>query len=81
MDQSMFLLLYKALVCPHLEFSSCIWSLSMKYNIDAVERVQRRATNMIPALKDISYTDRLKSLNLETLNTDGREQIYWKHTI
>ena len=67
MDEQMFLLLYKALVRPHLEFSSCIWSPSLKYNIDAVERVQRRATKMIPALKDLSYTERLKSLNLETL--------------
>ena len=67
MDKDMFLLLYKALVRPHLEFSSCIWSPGLKYNIDAVERVQRRATKIIPALKDLSYTDRLKSLNLETL--------------
>ena len=64
----MFLLLFKSLVRPHLEYSSCIWSPHLKYNIDAVERVQRRATRMIPMLRELSYSDRLRKLNLETLD-------------
>ena len=68
MDEQIFLLLYKALVRPHLEFSSCIWSPNLKYNIDAVERVQRRATKIIPSLRELSYSSRLKKLNLETLD-------------
>ena len=66
-DEDMFMLLFKALVRPHLEYSSCIWSPYLKYNIDAVERVQRRATKMIPSLQELSYTQRLEKLNLETL--------------
>ena len=64
----MFLLLYKALVRPHLEYGSCIWSPFLKYNKDAVERVQRRATKMIPSLRELSYIQRLEKLDLETLD-------------
>ena len=66
-DEQMFLLLYKAMVRPHLEYASCTWSPHLKYNIDSIERVQRRATKIIPSLRHLSYTDRLKKLNLETL--------------
>ena len=68
LDENLFLLLYKALVRPHLEYCSCIWNPFLKYNIDAVERVQRRATKMVPNLRELSYTDRLEKLNLETLD-------------
>ena len=68
LDENLFLLLYKALVRPHLEYCSSIWNPYLKYNIDAVERVQRRATKMVASLKELSYTDRLKKLDLETLD-------------
>ena len=38
----------------------------MKY-IKAIESVQRRATKMIPTIKDLSYSERLKKLKLPTL--------------
>lgn len=61
-------MLYKSLVRPHLEFASCIWSPKQKFNIDSIERVQRRATKIVPQLRNLSYTERLKQLNLETLS-------------
>ena len=67
-NEDMFLFLYKALVRPHLEYSSCIWSPYLKYNMDAIERVQRRATKMVPSLQDLSYQERLQKLKLETLD-------------
>ena len=34
-----------------------------------MKRIQRRATKMIPELRDISYEERLKECGLTTLNT------------
>ena len=36
-------------------------------DIEAVEAVQRRATKMVPTLRDLSYPLRLKKLDLPTL--------------
>lgn len=68
LNKDTFLLLYKSLVRPHLEFASCIWSPKQKYNIDSIERVQRRATKLISQIRDLSYSERLKHLDLETLS-------------
>ena len=39
------------------------------HDIDMLERVQRRATKMIPKLRNISYEMRLKECGLTTLET------------
>ena len=67
LDKKIFLLLYKALVRPHLEFANVIWSPSYKKDIIALENVQRRATKLVPHLKEFSYPERLRMLNLPTL--------------
>ena len=67
LDKEIFTLLFKALVRPHLEFASCVWSPRHKYNKDAIKRVQRRATKLVPGLYNMSYSERLRALNLETL--------------
>ena len=47
-----------------------------KKDIDTLERVQRRATKMIPKLRNISYEMRLKECGLTTLETRRlRDQI------
>ena len=44
-----------------------IWSPSYQKDILAIEQVQRRATRIVPGLKDLCYEDRLKVLGLPTL--------------
>ena len=59
----MFLPLYKTLVRPHLEYANCVWSPFLQMDTTRLEKVQRRATKIIPSLADLPYTERLKELN------------------
>ena len=60
-------LLYTSLIRPHLEYGSCVWNPHLKKDQDAIERIQRRATKLVPELRNLSYSERLKALNLPTL--------------
>lgn len=67
-----FLLIYRGLIRPGLEYASEAWSPSQQGDIDVVERVQRRATRMVVGMLGLSYEDRLRSLSLQTLQTRRR---------
>ena len=59
--------LYKALVRPHLEYGNIIWHPHYQMDKLAVEKVQRRATKLVPHLKHMSYEQRLVALRLPSL--------------
>ena len=67
LDNKTFSLLYKALVRPHVEYASSVWSPYKKKDIETIENVQRRATRMLPQMKNLTYEERLKRLSLPTL--------------
>ena len=54
-------------VRPHLEYDAPVWSPHRKQDLKIVEKIQRRATKLIPELKNVRYEDRLFKLNLTTL--------------
>ena len=60
-------LLFKTLVRPHLEYGCSIWGPFFKEDQKAVERVQRRATRLVPELKRLPYPERLRILDLHSL--------------
>ena len=59
--------LYKSLVRPHLDYAAQFWNPYHVKDISILERVQRRATKLIPTLRSLPYKTRLKRLGLQTL--------------
>ena len=67
MDETGFMLLYKSIVRPSLEYCSTVWHPYFKKDITKIEKVQRRATRQVQSLRHLNYEDRLKHLNLPSL--------------
>ena len=68
-EKKLIIPLYKAIVRPHLENYIQAWRPYCKQDIDTLERIQRRATKMIPELRHHSYEERLKECGLTILET------------
>ena len=51
-------MLYKTFVHPHLEYYVPIWNLYYCKDINAFEKVQRRATKIVPSVSTVSYESR-----------------------
>lgn len=66
-NKEMFATLYKSLVRPYLETAVVVWSPMLTKDIKSIENVQRRATKLVPGIKDLSYPERLKALGLPTM--------------
>ena len=64
-----FLKLYKSTVRPTLEIEYCnsVWCPMFKRDEDLLEKVQQRAIRLLPELRQKTYPDRLKDLQLPTL--------------
>jgi len=67
LDREMLSQLYRGLVRPHLEYGNLVWSPQYKKDAEVVENVQKRATKMIPELREMEYEERLKERKLPSL--------------
>ena len=68
-ENSLIIPLYKAIVRPHLECCIQAWSPCPRKDIYMLEKIQRRATKLIPGQRDLIYEERLKECRLTTLET------------
>ena len=60
--------LFKAIVRPHLEYCNTVTYPVYEKDAKLLESVQRRATNMVPEMKNCDYATRIKKLALPSLS-------------
>ena len=68
-EKQLIVFLFKAIVRPHLEYCIQAWKPYRKKDTDKLERIQRRATKIIPELRDLSYESHLLQCGLTALET------------
>ena len=66
-DRVTFLKLYTQFVRCHMEFAIQAWAPWTAGDIEVLEKVQRRAVNLITGLKGKTYPDKLRELGLQSL--------------
>jgi hypothetical protein len=59
----------QCLIRPRLEYAVQAWRPYLQNDIDLIEGVQRRATKLVVGMKEMSYEERLKFLDMITLET------------
>jgi len=67
MKEHTFVLLYKSMVRPHVEFGDSVRCLFIMGDIEDIEMIQKRATKLLISLKNKPYKQRLMHLKLPTL--------------
>jgi len=65
-----------------VEHNSFIWSPYTARDIDAVESGQRRFTKRLPTLSNMSYNDRLRCLNISSLELRRlHNDLFWCYKV
>jgi hypothetical protein len=67
LNKTTLVMLIKAMIRPRLEYGHSIWNPTLKKHKIALERIQRRATKLLPSTKNLTYSERLKVLRLPSL--------------
>ena len=53
-EKSLIIPLYKAIVRPQLDYCIQAWNPHLRKDVDMLETIQRRATKLIPGLRDLT---------------------------
>ena len=56
-----------AVIRPHIDYCSQVWAESEGPFLDKIERLQSYFTRQVPEICDLSYTERLKAMNLSSI--------------
>src|SRR5258708_17813844 len=56
--------LYCSFVRPQMEHCVQDWSPYLKKDVKTLEKVQRRASKLVPTLRNLSYIDRLEKIDI-----------------
>ena len=67
LDSDMLTKLFVTIVRPIIEYGNSIWGPSFILDQRKIEKVQRRATKLLPAISDKPYEERLSILQLPSL--------------
>ena len=68
LNKENFKILYTTYVRPHLDYCAQAVGPVFKQDINALEKVQRRATKLVKELKRLPYPERLKQLDLSSIS-------------
>jgi len=66
-DSHTLLNIYKAFIRPLLETAATTWNPFKRGDVDALEKVQKRSLRMMSDIGSLSYEEKLKKLNLQSL--------------
>ena len=61
------MMLFKSLVIPHLEYCVIVWNPYLQKEISMLEQIQRSFTSKLEGMNDLNYYQRLKKLNIYSL--------------
>ncbi len=71
MDKDMMRKIITTMIRPKLEYAEAVWPPYKKKHIH-IQRIQKMATKLVPELAGLHYQDRLREINLPTLEQRER---------